>query len=122
MSGGKKNWYFSDGYLPVKDLDSRVEAHEALMLLNTLEQEARILIDIYFSDRPPAKNIPVVVPPERIISLRLDRPEDLAGTVIPPVTQYALRIRSDSNVVAQFGRIDTTQTNMSYYVGVGYCE
>ena len=122
MSGGKKVWYFPDGYLPEKNPASLMEAHEALMLFNTLEQEAHVLIDVYFTDRPPIKDIPVNVAPERIIALRLDHPEDLAGTVIPPVTQYALRIRSNINIVVQFGRLDTTQMNMSYYVGIGYCE
>ena len=59
---------------------------------------------------------------ERIIALRMDHPEDLAGNKIPPVTQYALRIRAEEPIVVQFGRLDTTQNNMAYYVGVGYCE
>ncbi len=29
---------------------------------------------------------------------------------------------SDINIVVQFGRLDTTQANMAYYVGVGYNE
>ncbi|MBO5668121.1 MAG: hypothetical protein J6S43_04720 [Lentisphaeria bacterium] len=52
----------------------------------------------------------------------MDHPEDLAGTVIPPLTQYALRITSELPVVCQFGRVDTTQNAMSYYVGVGHAE
>ena len=54
--------------------------------------------------------------------LRLDHPEDLNGTVIPKLTQYALRITASQPVVAQFGRLDTTQNAMAYYVGVGYAE
>lgn len=122
MKGGKKVWYFSDGYLPEKNPASPMEAHEALMLFNTNEKEVNVKIDIYYSDRAPVKDIPVKVPAERIIALRMDHPEDLAGNVIPPVTQYALRIRSDENIVVQFGRLDTTQNNMAYYVGIPYHE
>lgn len=120
--GGKKIWYFADGYLPEKNPASAMEAHEALMLFNTHETAVRVKIDIYYSDRAPAKNIPVTVPAERIIALRMDHPEDLAGHAIPPVTQYALRITADQPIVVQFGRLDTTQSNMAYYLGVGYSE
>jgi len=120
--GGKKIWYFADGYLPEKNPASPMEAHEALMFFNTHETAVQVKIDIYYSDREPAKDIPVTVPAERIIALRMDHPEDLGGHAIPPVTQYALRVTADQPIVVQFGRLDTTQSNMAYYVGIGYSE
>ena len=48
---GKKNWYFADGYLPEKVNNGEMEAHEALMLFNTSETAAEVVIDIYYSDR-----------------------------------------------------------------------
>ena len=122
MQGGAKVWYFPVGYLPEKSAEGKMEAHEALMLFNTNEKEADILIDVYFSDRAPVKDISVKIEPERIKTLRLDHPQDLGGLKIPPLTQYALRIRSNINIVAQFGRLDTTQVNMAYYTGIGYNE
>ena len=120
--GGKKVWYFPDGYLPEKNPAGSMVAHEALMLFNTHLKGVDVTIDVYFSDREPVKNIPVTIPPERIISLRMDLPEDLNGVQIPLLTQYALRITASEPIVVQFGRLDTTQENMSYYVGVGFCE
>lgn len=122
MNGGKNIWYFADGYLPEKVCNGPAEAHEALMFFNTAEKDSAVTIDIYFSDRAPVKGIKVVAPAERVIALRLDHPDDLAGTVIPPLTQYALRITSELPIVCQFGRVDTTQNAMSYYVGVGFAE
>lgn len=122
MHGGAKIWYFPDGYLPEKSAAGKMEAHEALMLFNTREQEADVLVDVYFADRAPVKGKVVKIEPERIKTLRMDHPHDLGGLKIPPLTQYALRIRSNINIVAQFGRLDTTQVNMAYYVGVGYNE
>jgi len=90
------------------------------MLLNVGGEKAHAAIDIYFSDREPTKGITVHVPAERIIALRLDQPADLAGTVIPEQTQYALRITSDRNLVAQFGRLDTAQSNLAYYGSDGF--
>ena len=122
MTGGKNVWYFADGYLPEKINNGAMEAHEALMLFNTSKNQAEVIIDIYYSDRDPVKNIAVTVPPERIIALRMDHPEDLAGAVVPPLTQYAVRVKSSIPIVCQFGRLDTTQNAMAYYVGIGYAE
>ena len=122
MQGGAKTWYFPDGYLPEKTNNGEMEAHEALMLLNTTEQDAEVLIDIYFSDREPVKDITVKVGAERIKTLRLDNPNDIGGLDIPPLTQYSIRVRSNVNIVAQFGRLDTTQNNMAYYGCIGYGE
>ena len=120
--GGAKIWYFPDGYLPEKSKKGKMEAHEALMLLNTSKKDAHVNLDFFFEDKGPIKDIPVTIKVERIKCLRLDHPEDINGLAISPLTQYSIRVRSDVNIVVQFGRLDTTQTNMAYYVGVGYCE
>lgn len=122
MQGGKKIWYFADGYLPEKKNNGEMEAHEALMLFNTWTEEVTVELDVYFSDWPPRKGIVIPVAGERIKAIRLDHPEELGGEKIPPVTQYALRIRASAPIVVQFGRLDTTQNAMAYYVGVGYAE
>ncbi|MEW5941944.1 MAG: sensory rhodopsin transducer [Chloroflexota bacterium] len=120
-SSGAKNWVFADGYLPKKNPSSGgLEAHEALMILNTGTRPAHVHLDFYFDNRDPVKGIPVEVGPERVICFRLDHPDEIGGVVIPPLTQYALRVRSDVKVVVQLGRLDTTQNNLAYYVNVGH--
>jgi len=121
-NGGARTWYFPDGWLPEKTPGGRLEAHEALMILNTSKRTAKIALDIYFEKGEPARDIPVEVPAERVICLRLDKPEALGGVQIPTATQYAIRLRSDINVIAQFGRLDTTQPNLAYYTTMGYHE
>ncbi len=122
MEGGKKIWYFADGYLPEKKNNGEMEAHEALMLFNTSTEDVTVELDVYFSDRAPNKGIVIPVGAERIKAIRLDHPEELGGVAIPPVTQYALRVRASAPIVVQFGRLDTTQNAMAYYVGVGFAE
>ena len=99
-----------------------MEAHEALMLLNVNVSPAQVFLDFYFEDREPVKDIRMTVPPERICCLRLDHPREIGGLEIHPLTQYSIRVRSDVNIVAQFGRLDTTQTNMAYYNSAGFFE
>ncbi len=117
---GAKTWYFPDGYLPEKTGPGPMEAHEALMLLNTNSTPANIKLDFYFEDKDPVKDIALSVGAERVRTLRLDHPEDIGGLRIPPLTQYSIRVRSDVDIVAQFGRLDTTQVNMAYYGCMGY--
>ena len=119
---GKKNWYFADGYLPAKVNNGAMEPHEALMFFNTSNQSVKIKVHVYFSDREPIKNIPFTVGAERVMSIRLDSPDDLSGAEIPLLTQYALHVEAEAPIVCQFGRLDTTQNAMSYYVGIGYAE
>lgn len=118
---GAKLWYFADGYLPEKVGPGPMEAHEALMLLNTTDRPADVRIDIYFEDKDPVKDIAIQVGAERVHAIRLDHPKEIGGAIIPPLTQYSIRVRSDVEIVAQFGRLDTTQTNMAYYCCAGYC-
>lgn len=92
------------------------------MILNVTTEPAEVFLDFYFEDKPPMKDIPVTVPAERIRSLRLDHPREIGGLEIVPLTQYSIRLRSNVNVVAQFGRLDTTQNNMAYYNSVGFFE
>ena len=120
MSGGVKTWYFPDGYLPEKNTEGTLESHEALMILNTGERDAQIAIDIYFEDRPPVRDIKTIVQSERVRTLRLDNAEDMGGYTIPVLTQYSLRVRSDVEVVLQFGRLDASQPNLAYYGTMGF--
>ena len=99
-----------------------MEAHEALMIFNVNDEPAAVKIDLYFEDKEPVIGIPVTVGARRVKCFRLDKPGDIGGNIIPPQVQYALRIRSSVPVVVQFGRLDTAQENMAYYVGVGYSE
>ncbi len=92
------------------------------MLLNVGNEDSSVRIDFYFSDREPIKDIQVRVPAGRIIALRTDHPDDIGGTVIPELTQYAIRLTASHPIVAQFGRLDTTQSNLAYYGSNGFSE
>jgi hypothetical protein len=120
--GGAKVWYFPDGELPQPSGKGSMEAHEALMVFNLNTEPAKLKLDIYFKDRNPIKGIALSVPAERVVNFRLDHPDELGGAEVPRGVQYALRVRSSLPVVCQFARLDTTQTNMAYYVNVGLSE
>lgn len=56
---GKKSWYIPDGWIPRQKAgeESGYEGHEALIVLNCNEEEAKIRIDFYFEDKAPIENV-----------------------------------------------------------------
>ena len=93
-----------------------------MILLTQHAEKHSWLLTYEHCDRDPIKNIPFTVGAERVMSIRLDSSDDLSGAEIPLLTQYALHVEAEAPIVCQFGRLDTTQNAMSYYVGIGYAE
>ena len=121
---GKKSWYIPDGWIPRQKAgeESGYEGHEALIVLNCNEEEAKIRIDFYFEDKAPIENVTFTVGGKRVKCFRMDKPEEIGGVTLGRLQQYALRVRSDVEIVVQFGRMDVTQPNCSYIGLVGYGE
>ena len=121
---GKKSWYIPDGWIPRQKAgeESGYEGHEALIVLNCNEEEAKIWIDFYFEDNAPIENVTFTVGGKRVKCFRMDKPEEIGGVTLGRLQQYALRVRSDVEIVVQFGRMDVTQPNCSYIGLMGYSE
>lgn len=113
---GAKTWYIADGWLPLKNKteNAEMEGHEAVIILNCNSEPAKVLMDIFFEEREPIENISLVVPAKRVKCLRMDHPEDIGGVEIKRLLQYALRFRSNVDIVIQYGRMDVTQPNLAY--------
>lgn len=121
---GKKAWYVVDGYRPyaAPTAEAVYEGHECVMILNCNPQPANVKIDIYFEDKEPVENIPLVVPAKRIFAFRSTDRDVLGGTELKVNEQYSLRITSDVEIVVQYGRCDVAQPNLAYMGLMGYAE
>lgn len=117
---GATRWIIPDGYLPSGG--EGLESHEAICVLNTGTEPAHILVTAYFSDHDPAQGNAVEVPSRRDVHLRLDRPAELGGLVIPPETPYGLVVTSDRPVVVQHSRMDTRLGGMALLTTLGYAS
>ncbi|MCY4145027.1 MAG: sensory rhodopsin transducer [Chloroflexi bacterium] len=123
-TNGALTWLVPDAYLAEPaDADPVNKNHESICVLNVTPDDANILLDFYFEDRPPVEGIAVVVPAKRCPHLRLDKPEQIGGLVIPFDVPYGLRLRSDVPIVVQYsrmyasgGKIDSLITTMAYPV------
>lgn len=115
-SGGSKLWFVADGWLPLKSKTKNTgfEGHEAIMVLNCNDRDAHILMDIFFEDREPIEGVQLAVPARRIRCFRMDHPGEIGGVQIKRLEQYALRFRSDIEVIVQYGRMDVSQSNLAY--------
>jgi len=100
-------WLFADGDLPPDVPEHPHRAHESLMILNTTSRDADLRLDLFWTDRPPTRDIRLRVAAERVRCVRLDSPEEIGGVVIPRRVQYAIRLRSSEPVVVQYGRLET---------------
>ena len=118
---GSTTWYIPDTYLPEPvQGDGPYLGHEAICVLNVTEHDAALLLDFYFEDRAPVKDMPVTVPAERTRHLRLDKPEQIGGFKVPVGVPYAIRVRSDVPIIVQYSRLDTTQTQCTLMTTMAY--
>ena len=116
---GSKIWVFPDAEMPVAT-GGRLKAHESLIILNLTSKKANVKLSLYFTDNPPIKNISLEVEAERVRCFRMDNPGDINGVEIERGIQYAWFVKSDVEIIAQYGRLDTTQSNMAFYTAMGF--
>ena len=121
-TGGSKLWFVADGYLPpqARTDNSGFEGHEAIMILNCGDRPARILMDVFFENREPIEGVELGVAARRIKCFRMDHPAEIGGVEIKRLEQYALRFRSDVEVIVQYGRMDISQPNLAYIGMMGH--
>lgn len=68
------------------------------------------------------EGVEVVVSAKRVKCFRMDKRDEVGGVELGRLNQYSLRVRSEKEVVVQFGRMDVTQLNCSYIGLMGYSE
>ena len=121
---GKKQWSIVDGYRPPRQRGDATDyaGHECILILNRNQQDANLLIDFYFEDRPPVKGIPFTAPAERITTFYTHDKAFLEKIDLQVMQQYSMYITSDVDVVIQYGRMDINQDNLAYMVTLGYGE
>ncbi len=111
---GKCRWFIPDAFYPVIDHGEEYVSHEAVCVLNTTDQDAHIQITLYFEDRDPIGGFEAICGAQRTNHIRMDRIVSKRGMRIPRGVPYAMTVESDTPVVVQYSRLDTTQADMSF--------
>jgi hypothetical protein len=117
---GKTHWAIAEGMIPGKSNgpEPDMESHETVCILNTSDQEAKVEIMIYFSDKDPVGPYKVTVPAKRVLHVRFNDLED--PQQIPKDTDYASTIISDVPVVVQHSRLDSRQSENALMTTMAY--
>ncbi|NOU94024.1 hypothetical protein GC093_12455 [Paenibacillus sp. LMG 31456] len=115
---GHRFWYIPDGYIPRESL-GKVESHEAICLLNCYEEEASIVITVYFEDREPLEQIEARLEGRRTKHIRTSELQK-DGERIPKGVPYAIEVVSSVPVILQYTRVDSTQPANALMSVIGF--
>lgn len=119
---GSKRWAIAEGYLPgwSHGPEPQMTSHETACLLNAGDQDARVEITVYYSNREPAGPYRVTVPARRTLHVRFNDLKD--PEPIPRDTEYASVIESDVPIVVQHTRLDSRQAENALMTTIAYAS
>lgn len=117
---GRRTWAIAEGYIPPVSTGTSREmtSHETACILNAGDQDAAIVITVFFTDREPAGPYRVTVPARRTFHLRFNDLTD--PEPIPHGTDYASMIESDVPVIVQHTRLDSRQVALTLMSSIAY--
>lgn len=122
MPIGKKIWAIAEGYIPGYSNGPPPDfiSHEAACILNTCDEDAHILITLYFTDREPVGPYKITVPSRRTMHLRFNNLTD--PEPVPLETNYSSVFVSDQPIVLQYTRLDSRQNANALITTIAYTE
>jgi hypothetical protein len=119
---GRRRWAIAEGWIPAGSHGPSPEmtSHETACILNAGDEDAQVVLTIFYSDREPAGPYRLLVPARRTLHLRfndLSEPEP-----VPLATPYASVFESSVPVVVQHTRLDSRQAENALLSTVAYSE
>jgi hypothetical protein len=119
---GKKKWAIAEGYIPGWSNGPEPEflSHETACILNAGEQDAHVVLTVFFSDREPAGPYRFTVPARRTKHLRFNELKD--PEPVPTGKDYASLIESDIPIVVQHTRLDSRQSENALISTIAYSQ
>jgi hypothetical protein len=119
---GHKRWVIPEGWIPKTSHGPKPEmlSHEAACVLNVSDEEARLEIWIFYSDREAVGPYKISVPARRTKHIRfndLKEPEP-----IPHATDYASLIESNVPIVVQHTRLDSRQSENALMTTMAFAD
>jgi hypothetical protein len=121
LYGGKHHWFVPDAFLPAESSHG-VVSHEAACLLNVGDADAYVRFTFFFEDRDPIGPVGVVVGARRTSHVRLNDPSAIGGTELPRGVPYAYSVESDTPLVLQHSRLDTSAGAYTLFTTIAYGE
>ena len=89
-------------------------------MLNPGSKDAHIGITLYFEDRDKMSGFEVICKSERTNHIRMDSLKNRNDQGVPMGVSYAMMITSDTEIIVQYSRMDTTQAEMALMTTIAY--
>ena len=119
---GVTRWAIAEGYIPAGSHgpEPQFTSHETVCFLNTTDDDARVTITIFYSDREPGGPYHVIVPARRTKHVRFNNLTD--PEPIPHDTDFASAIESDVPIVVQHTRLDSRQAENALLSTIAFSQ
>ena len=117
---GRKTWLIPDTFLSSVSGKGEQPSHEAICIINTSSSDAHIKMTLLFEQKDFLEVFNAVCPSMRTNHIRMDKIKSNDGNIIPRDTPYALIIESNTPIVVQYSRLDTSSTNMALMTTIAY--
>jgi len=115
---GHKTWFVPDAYYPSKS--HNFPSHEAVCVINTSDTDAVISFTLLFEDQDKVEGFTSSCPAGRTHHIRMDKLRNADGNGVPQDKSYAIIVESNVNIVAQYSRMDTSQSEMALMTTIAY--
>lgn len=116
---GKKTWLIPDTFLNSVSKNTGV-SHEAICVINTSDVDAEIKLTLFFEDRDARTDFSSRCPAMRTHHIRMDKLRNAEGQPIPRDTPYAVLVESNTPIVVQYSRLDTSAPEMALMTTIAY--
>ena len=119
---GRRRWAIAEGYIPSESSfsDRALISHETACILNAGDQDAHILVTLFFKDREPVGPYRLTVSARRTLHLRFNDLED--PRPVPRDTDYASVFESDVPIVVQHTRLDSRKAEIALLSTMAYAQ
>lgn len=115
---GKKTWLIPDAYITSKSTNQA--SHDAVCVLNTGDTDAVIKLSLYFEDSDPLEDFEALCPKGRTHHIRMDRIVSKSGKQVPRDIPYAILVESNTEIVAQYSRLDTSASELALMTTIAF--
>lgn len=118
---GKKRWAIPEGYIPSGSVSQEraLVSHETACILNAGDNDARITLKIFYTDREPV-TYQVSVPARRTFHLRFNDLND--PEPVPFDTDFSSVFESDVPITVQHTRLDSRRAEISLLSTIAYAQ
>lgn len=118
---GKKRWAIPEGYIPSGSVSQEraLVSHETACILNAGDNDARITLTVFYTDREPV-TYQVTVPARRTFHLRFNDLND--PEPVPFDTDFSSVFESDVPITVQHTRLDSRRAEISLLSTIAYAQ